>query len=82
MRIGLNNEQCKSAMRMILSVQPAHSVCRSLLFDFADCNVYSHDSQDELVLYEEHIKQLLGLYPQPLLASENHTELLAVLRAR
>lgn len=36
----------------------AHSVCRCLLFDFVDCNVYSHDSKDELVLYAEDIKQL------------------------
>lgn len=28
----------------------AHSVGRRLLFDFIDCNVNSHDSQDELVL--------------------------------
>lgn len=28
----------------------AHSVGRRLLFDFIDCDVNSHDSQDELVL--------------------------------
>lgn len=28
----------------------AHSVGRRLLFDFIDCDVNSHDTQDELVL--------------------------------
>lgn len=41
-----------------------HPVCRCLLFDFIDCNVDSHDSQDELVLQEEQIRKLLAFCHQ------------------
>lgn len=37
-------------MRVMQRVQHAHSVRRSLLFDFIDCNINSHNSQDELIL--------------------------------
>lgn len=55
---------------VIVSVHCAHSVCRCLLLDFVDCNIHSHDSQNELVLCEWGHKGVISILSTVVIRTE------------